>query len=79
MDRDGTKNGFDIDLLKIATKNLDIPVIASGGVGQLSHFEDGVLKGGASALLAASVFHFAEFSILDVKRYLQKQNIQVRF
>ena len=78
MDRDGTKNGFDIDLLKIATKNLDIPVIASGGVGQLSHFEDGVLRGGASALLAASVFHFAEFSILEVKRYLKNNNIEVR-
>jgi len=78
MDRDGTKNGFDIDLLKIATKNLDIPVIASGGVGQLSHFEDGVLRGGASALLAASVFHFAEFSILEVKRYLKNNNIAVR-
>jgi len=79
MDKDGTKDGFDLDLLKRANDILNIPVIASGGAGNLKHFEEGVTIGGASALLAASVFHFAEFSILDVKRYLQKQNIQVRF
>ena len=79
MDKDGTKDGFDLGLLKRANDILNIPVIASGGVGSLKHFEEGVTIGGASALLAASVFHFAEFSILDVKRYLQKQNIQVRF
>ena len=78
MDKDGTKDGFDLGLLKRANDILNIPVIASGGVGSLKHFEEGVTIGGASALLAASVFHFAEFSILDVKRYLQKQNIQVR-
>tara|TARA_B110000438_G_scaffold302880_1_gene362093 strand:- start:575 stop:1330 length:756 start_codon:yes stop_codon:yes gene_type:complete len=78
MDRDGTKNGFDLDLLKRATDILNIPVIASGGVGKLEHFLEGVLIGGANALLAASVFHFAEFSISDVKNYLIKHNIEVR-
>ena len=78
MDRDGTKSGFDLELLKKATDLLRIPVIASGGVGTLEHFREGVILGGASALLAASVFHFAEFSIKDVKIFLSQQNIQVR-
>ena len=78
MDRDGTKNGFDLDLLKKTTDILKIPVIASGGVGKLEHFEEGVSKGGASALLAASVFHFNDFSIKDVKFFLRKRNIPVR-
>ena len=78
MDRDGTKNGFDLELLKRSTDILSIPVIASGGVGRLEHFEDGVLKGGASALLAASVFHFNEFSIKEVKTFLKQKNISVR-
>ena len=78
MDRDGTKNGFDLELLKRSTDILKIPVIASGGVGKLEHFEEGVLKGGASALLAASVFHFNEFSIKEVKNFLTQKNIYVR-
>ena len=78
MDKDGTKTGFDLELLKKATNILDIPLIASGGVGNLKHFKDGVTIGGANALLAASVFHFAEFSILEVKEYLRKENIEVR-
>ena len=78
MDKDGTKSGFDLELLKKATDILDIPLIASGGVGNLKHFKDGVTIGGANALLAASVFHFAEFSILEVKEYLRKENIEVR-
>jgi len=78
MDKDGTKTGFDLELLKKATNILDIPLIASGGVGNLKHFKDGVTVGGANALLAASVFHFAEFSILEVKEYLRKENIEVR-
>ncbi len=78
MDKDGTKTGFDLELLKKATNILDIPLIASGGVGNLKHFVDGVTIGGANALLAASVFHFAEFSILEVKEYLKKENIEVR-
>ena len=78
MDRDGTKMGFDNDLLKNVTSTVDIPVIASGGVGTLEHFLDGVIVGGANALLAASIFHFGEYSINDVKRYLAEQNIAVR-
>ena len=78
MDRDGTKNGFDLELLKKSTDLLAIPVIASGGVGNLKHFEEGVTKGGASALLAASVFHFAEFSIKEVKKFLDDKKIPVR-
>ena len=79
MDRDGTKNGFDLELLKKSTDILKIPIIASGGVGKLEHFKDGVIKGGASALLAASVFHFNEFSIEEVKMFLKQNNIAVRF
>ena len=78
MDRDGTKKGFDLDLLKKTNSILRIPVIASGGVGKLDHFKEGVTIGGANALLAASVFHFAEFSIKDVKVFLNQQNINVR-
>ena len=79
MDKDGTKSGFDIELLKVATNILQIPVIASGGVGTKEHFFEGVFEGGASALLAASVFHFNEFSIKEVKQFLSEKNIKVRF
>ena len=78
MDRDGTKTGFDNDLLKTITSKLSIPVIASGGVGNLEHMYEGVFIGGASALLAASIFHFGEYRIEDVKRYLADKNIPVR-
>jgi len=78
MDKDGTKNGFDLELLRIASEKLSIPVIASGGVGKLSHFRDGVIIGRANALLAASVFHFNELSIKQVKNYLLKEGINVR-
>ena len=78
MDKDGTKSGFDLELLKTTTKKLTIPVIASGGVGSLQDFKDGVIVGGASALLAASVFHYNEYSISDVKEYLKNENIEVR-
>ena len=78
MDKDGTKSGFDLELLNITTKKLSIPVIASGGVGSLQDFKDGVIVGGASALLAASVFHYNEYSISDVKEYLKNENIEVR-
>ena len=78
MDRDGTKTGFDNDLLKTITSQLNIPVIASGGVGNLEHMYEGVSIGGASALLAASIFHFGEYRIEDVKRYLADKNIPVR-
>ena len=78
MDRDGTKLGFDLELLKDANRILDIPLIASGGVGTKEHFYEGAKIGQADALLAASVFHFNEISILEVKQFLKKNNIDVR-
>ena len=78
MDKDGTKSGFDIDLLSKVSEFLKIPLIASGGVGKLEHFYEGVVKGKANALLAASVFHFNEISIKEVKDYLFNKNIEVR-
>tara|TARA_Y100000816_G_C25932625_1_gene486361 strand:+ start:91 stop:849 length:759 start_codon:yes stop_codon:yes gene_type:complete len=78
MDRDGTKSGYDLELLKNITKNASIPVIASGGVGTLDHLYDGIVKGGASALLAASIFHYGEFKIKQVKEYLNSKNVSVR-
>ena len=77
MDRDGTKSGFDLNLTKEVSSSVSIPVIASGGIGEINHFVDGVKKGGASALLAASVFHFGEFSISEVKKHLISQGIDV--
>ena len=78
MDKDGTKLGFDLEILSRANDVLSIPVIASGGVGSIEHFHEGVKIGKADALLAASVFHFNEFSIMDVKNYLRDKNIEVR-
>ena len=78
MDKDGTKSGFDLEILSLANDVLNIPVIASGGVGSIEHFHEGVKIGKADALLAASVFHFNEFSIMDVKNYLRDKNIKVR-
>jgi cyclase len=78
MDKDGTKSGFDLEILSMANKILTIPIIASGGVGSIEHFYDGVKIGKADALLAASVFHFNEFSIMDVKNYLKDKHIEVR-
>ena len=78
MDRDGTKSGFDLEILSKANEILNIPIIASGGVGSIEHFYEGVTIGKADALLAASVFHFNEFSVMDVKNYLKKQKIEVR-
>ena len=78
MDRDGTKLGFDVDLLKRITSKIYIPVIASGGVGTLEHFSQGILQGGANSVLAASVFHFGHLKIQDVKRHLADKNIPVR-
>ncbi len=78
MDRDGTKSGFDLEILNKANKILTVPVIASGGVGNIQHFYEGVVFGKADALLAASVFHFNKFSIMDVKKYLKEKNIEVR-
>jgi cyclase len=78
MDRDGTKAGFDLELTRAISDAVSVPVIASGGVGELEHFADGVLKGGASAVLAASVFHFGTFTIEQVKNHMASSGIPVR-
>ncbi|MEY1662924.1 imidazole glycerol phosphate synthase subunit HisF [Isoalcanivorax beigongshangi] len=78
MDRDGTKNGFDIALTRAISDAVPVPVIASGGVGNLQHLVDGILQGGADAVLAASIFHFGEFSIREAKEYLAAAGIEVR-
>lgn len=78
MDRDGTKDGFDIQLTAKAVESVSIPVIASGGVGKLSHFVEGALYGQADALLAASVFHFGEISVKSVKDELLRSGVSVR-
>lgn len=77
MDRDGTKSGYDLDLLKKITSQVSIPVIASGGVGNLQDLADGI-KAGASAVLAASIFHFKEYSIKQAKDFLAEQKVAVR-
>ena len=78
MDRDGTKSGFDLKLTKAITESVSIPVIASGGVGNLQHLVDGVKVGGADAVLAASIFHFGEYSIAQAKSVLAENGITVR-
>ncbi len=78
MDRDGTKVGFDLLLTRAITDAVEIPVIASGGVGTLEHLSDGVLKGGADAVLAASIFHFGEFTIAEAKAHMATRSIEVR-
>ena len=78
MDKDGTKSGYDIELTRSISESLTIPVIASGGVGTLEHIRDGIALGGASAVLAASIFHFGEYSIAEVKEYLKSQSVPVR-
>ena len=78
MDRDGTKEGFDLALTRAVARAVSIPVIASGGVGTLEHFAEGVLDGEADAVLAASVFHFGTYSIRQVKEYMAAQGIPVR-
>ena len=78
MDKDGTKDGYDIELTKLISDSLNIPVIASGGAGKLEHFKSVLEKGKASAILAASIFHFGEISIKQVKSYLKSEGIPVR-
>ena len=78
MDRDGTKKGYDLDLTKKVSNIVNIPVIASGGVGNLEHLRQGIKIGKANAVLAASIFHFGEFSIKDAKKYLDSKGIPVR-
>ena len=78
MDRDGTKDGFDIDILRKISNNVNIPVIASGGAGNLDHLYQAIVKGNADAVLAASIFHFGEYTISQAKEYLKGKGILVR-
>ena len=78
MDCDGTKAGYDIELTKMISENVSIPVIASGGAGNLEHFKDALTTGKADAALAASLFHFKELEIKEVKNYLRQEGISVR-
>lgn len=78
MDSDGTKNGYDLALMRAINDKVNIPTIASGGVGNLQHLADGVLKGGADAVLAASIFHFGEYSIQEAKQFMANQGITMR-
>ncbi|WP_373691523.1 imidazole glycerol phosphate synthase subunit HisF [Azonexus sp.] len=78
MDRDGTKNGFDLALTRAVSDAVRIPVIASGGVGNLQHLADGVTEGRADAVLAASIFHFGEYTVRQAKEYMAERGIEVR-
>ena len=78
MDRDGTKSGFDLELTRAISDAVTIPIIASGGVGTLQHLVDGVNEGHADAVLAASIFHFGEFSVDEAKHYMRQHGIEVR-
>lgn len=78
MDRDGTRDGFDIELTRAVSEAVNIPVIASGGVGKLEHLADGILYGKADAVLAASIFHFGEHTVAEAKQCMMQKNIEVR-
>ena len=78
MDKDGTKSGFNLMLTRAVSDALSIPVIASGGVGTLQHLADGVIQGHADAVLAASIFHFGEYSIHEAKLHMMQNGIEVR-
>ena len=78
MDRDGTRDGFDLELTRSVCEAVDVPVIASGGVGNRDHLAEGVLAGGADAVLAASVFHFGDFTVRDAKEHMRARGIEVR-
>jgi imidazole glycerol-phosphate synthase subunit HisF len=78
MDRDGTQAGYDIDLMSKISSKVNIPVIASGGVGNLEHLVEGIKLGNVSAVLAASIFHYGKFSIKEAKKYLSSKNIPIR-
>ena len=78
MDCDGTKAGYDIELTKAISDAVSIPVIASGGAGNMEHFLEALTTGGAEAALAASLFHYKEIEIVDLKRYLRENNVPVR-
>ena len=78
MDRDGTKDGYDIELTRAISEAVTIPVIASGGAGTLEHLYQGLVAGKADAVLAASIFHFREFTVLEAKEYLRAKGVPVR-
>ena len=78
MDRDGTQTGYDIELMKKISKKVNIPLIASGGVGNLDHMVEGIKEGNASAVLAASIFHYGTHSVIEAKEYLNNKGIPVR-
>lgn len=78
MDRDGTRDGFDLEITSIIADSVPIPIVASGGVGKLDHLVDGILKGHAEAVLAASIFHFGQFSITSAKDHMASAGIEVR-
>ena len=78
MDRDGTKIGFDLDFTRAISDAVEVPIIASGGVGNLDHLVDGVQRGGADAVLAASIFHFGEYTVREAKDYMNTHGIEVR-
>jgi cyclase len=78
MDRDGTRNGFELGVTRAITDAVEIPVIASGGVGNLDHLVEGIILGGADAVLAASIFHFGEFTVPQAKAYMAERGIEVR-
>ncbi|VTZ52591.1 imidazole glycerol phosphate synthase, catalytic subunit with HisH [Methylocella tundrae] len=78
MDRDGSRSGFDLALTRAVTNAVNVPVIASGGVGELRHLVEGISEGGATAVLAASIFHFGEFTIAEAKHYMAKSGLRMR-
>jgi cyclase len=78
MDRDGTRSGFDLEVTRAISDAVEVPIIASGGVGNLQHLVDGVKQGGADAVLAASIFHFGEYSVREAKLYMADHGIEVR-
>jgi cyclase len=78
MDKDGTRDGYDLELTRAISSAVRIPVIASGGAGQLEHFYEALTEGGASAVLAASLFHFGQYKIKEVKDYLRGRGVVVR-
>ena len=78
MDRDGTRIGFDLAVTRAISEAVPVPIIASGGVGNLQHLADGVLEGKADAVLAASIFHFAEYTVREAKEFMAARGIEVR-
>jgi cyclase len=78
MDCDGTKDGYDLDLTRTISENVSVPVIASGGAGTMEHFYDALTAGKADAVLAASLFHYKEMEIMDLKHYLKAKDVSVR-